>query len=273
MWCGIDSDKLACIAGLGSNFKIADKEAEVLCNRAYTSCERQNKLSNEGCFAVAAPLGGPPALRARSTARTIGDAQRTANDMCVRTFGLIDLGVVEVHSWACTMDDIEHPDQLIFDLDPGDGIGWEFVAETALALRELLHGEGFDCWPKLTGGAGLHLMSPIERGLPHKEVHRYALSLAERIAARNPAKYTTLAGPSRRIGKLFIDHLRNGRGFTAIGVYSPRVRAGCPVAMPTTWLEIESGDRPETYRLLRVQSRVGAGLLNSRERLSLPGRS
>jgi bifunctional non-homologous end joining protein LigD len=70
------------------------------------------------------------------------------------------MNVVEVHPWAATVDDIERPDVMIFDLDPGEGIEWDFVVETAIGLRKLLADEGFDCWPKLTGGSGVHLMAP-----------------------------------------------------------------------------------------------------------------
>jgi bifunctional non-homologous end joining protein LigD len=163
---------------------------------------------------------------------------------------LVDIGVVEVHPWAARVDDIERPDQLIFDLDPGQGIEWPFVVETTLALRDMLAREGLESWPKLTGGFGMHVMAPIERDLTHKEVHRYALDLAGRIAARKPRKYTTTAGASHRVGKLFIDHLRNGRGFTAIGTFSPRARKGLPAACPTTWKAVERGER----RCLKVGS-------------------
>ena len=156
---------------------------------------------------------------------------------------------MEWHPWPATVDDIERPDTVIFDLDPGDGIEWEFVVETALALRDLLAVEGFDCWPKLTGGSGLHLMTPIERGLTHKQVHAYAKQIAAQIARRRPDKYTTIPGASHRIGRLFIDYLRNGRGFTAIGAYSPRARKGLPIAMPTTWLQIERGLRSNAFPL------------------------
>jgi bifunctional non-homologous end joining protein LigD len=162
---------------------------------------------------------------------------------------LVDIGVVEVHPWAATVHEIERPDVLIFDLDPGEGIEWSFVIETALALRDLLRMEGFDCWPKITGGTGLHVMAPIEPELTHKQVHAYAIHVAECVAMRKPEKYTTTAGASHRIGKLFIDHLRNGRGFTAIGAYSPRARAGPPMAMPIPWKQIETGLRSDTYRI------------------------
>src|SRR5204863_1470157 len=145
------------------------------------------------------------------------------------------------HPWAATIDDIERPDQLIFDLDAGPEIGWEFVVETAFALRNLLGQEGLDCWPKLTGGSGVHLMAEVEPTLTHAEMHRYAKSIAEKVARRKPSKYTTIAGASQRVGKLFIDYLRNGRGATAIGAYSPRARAGLPIAIPITWKEFERG--------------------------------
>jgi bifunctional non-homologous end joining protein LigD len=141
--------------------------------------------------------------------------------------GLVEIGVVEVHPWAATIEDIERPDHLILDLDPGPGIKWPFVRDTTFAIRELLEREGYDCWPKLTGGSGLHVMAPIKPDLTHKEVHAYALDLANQVAARDPARYTTEAGPLRRIGKLFIDHLRNGRGFTAVAAYSPRRARAC----------------------------------------------
>jgi bifunctional non-homologous end joining protein LigD len=79
----------------------------------------------------------------------------------------------------------------------------------------------------------------------------YSIDLAKQIAARLPDKYTIEAGPSRRVGKLFIDHLRNGGGFTAVGAYSPRARKGLPVAMPTTWEKLTGGLLPNAFRIGR----------------------
>jgi bifunctional non-homologous end joining protein LigD len=95
----------------------------------------------------------------------------------------------------------------------------------------------------------VHVMAPIDPDFTHKEIHAYSIDLAKEIAARAPDKYTIEAGPKRRIGKLFIDHLRNGRGFTAVGAYSPRARKGLPVAMPTTWGEFVGGLLPNAYRI------------------------
>jgi bifunctional non-homologous end joining protein LigD len=163
--------------------------------------------------------------------------------------GLVDIGVVEVHPWAATIEDIERPDLMIFDLDPGDGVEWPFVLETAFQLRELLTSEGFDSWPKLTGGSGLHLIAEVEPNLTHEQLHRYTKSLAERLARTDPGKYTTIPGAPQRVGKLFIDYFRNGRGASAAGCYSPRARSGLPIALPISWTALRRGAKPNAFTL------------------------
>ncbi|TMJ04324.1 MAG: DNA ligase D [Alphaproteobacteria bacterium] len=170
-------------------------------------------------------------------------------DSVAGLLGLVDIGVVEVHPWAATIDDIERPDMMIFDLDPGEGVEWPFVLETAFRLRALLAAEGFDCWPKLTGGSGVHLVTPIKRSLTHEDLHRCTKALAERLARNHPGRYTTTPGARHRVGKLFIDFFRNRRGQTAAGCYSPRARPGLPIAMPTTWRALEDGIRPNAFTL------------------------
>lgn len=168
--------------------------------------------------------------------------------------GLADMGIVEVHPWAAKVDNIENPDLMVFDLDPGEGIQYPFVIETALLLRDLLSGEGFASWPKVTGGKGLHVMVPLEPDLTHKAVHTYAKEIATCLAATDRGRYTTMAGAANRIGKLFIDVKRNGRGCTAIGTWSPRALQGFPIAKPVTWDDIERGIRPDAFTLGNVRA-------------------
>jgi bifunctional non-homologous end joining protein LigD len=163
--------------------------------------------------------------------------------------GLAEMGVVEVHPWGAKVDDIERPDVLVFDLDPGEGIDWEFVTHTALALREMLADEGLEAWPKLTGGKGLHLMVPIERSMLWDEAHRYCKQLAQKFADRDRARYTLSAALAARPGHLFIDYLRNGRGTTAIGAYSPRARPRFPIAAPVSWADVGQEIRPDTFTM------------------------
>jgi bifunctional non-homologous end joining protein LigD len=168
---------------------------------------------------------------------------------------LVEIGVVEIHPWGATVDDIDRPDTLVFDLDPGDGVAWSFVVETALNLRELLRLEGHEPWPKLTGGKGLHVMVPITAQMDWSTAKAYTRRLAEKVAATAPNRYTTAAALAKRPGRLFIDYLRNGRGTTAVGAYSPRARAGFPIAAPVTWEHVEKGGAPDAFTLDRPTPR------------------
>jgi bifunctional non-homologous end joining protein LigD len=155
-----------------------------------------------------------------------GEGTRLGVDDLDGLLGLVEIGVIEVHPWNATIDDIEHADRVVFDLDPGAGLTWDFVIESASALRQMLRKEGQSCWPKPTGGKGLHVVVPLERQqkLSHDEAPAYSMQLAERLANTNPQRCTTSAAMADRRGRLFIDFLRKGRGTTAVGPYSPRAR-------------------------------------------------
>jgi bifunctional non-homologous end joining protein LigD len=169
--------------------------------------------------------------------------------------GLVEIGAVEIHPWGATIEDIEHPDTLVFDLDPGEGVGWAFVVETAFRLRDLFAAEGLECWPKTTGGKGLHVMVPIEPEMDWDRAHAYTRGIAERLAAVAPDRYVTSAALESRKGRLFIDYMRNGCGTTAVGPFSPRARAGFPIAAPVTWREIEHGLRSDAFNIRNVPRR------------------
>lgn len=163
--------------------------------------------------------------------------------------GLVQIGAAELHAWNATVDDIEQADRLVFDLDPGEGIEWPFVIDTALELRRLLQAEGFRPWPKMTGGKGVHLMVPLGTPMSHDDAHVLSHAIARRLSANDSTRYTVSASMSQRKGRLFIDYLRNGRGTTAVGAFSPRVRPGFPIAHPVTWKQIEAGIRPDAYTM------------------------
>jgi bifunctional non-homologous end joining protein LigD len=181
--------------------------------------------------------------------RAGGEGTRLWIEDLAGLLGLVAIGVVEVHPWNSSVDDLEHPDVLVFDLDPGEGIEWDFVIDTALSVRALLKAEGLTSWPKVTGGKGLHIMAPLARDMTHDAAHQYSRELAQRIAGTDPDRYTTSAAMPERTGKLFIDYLRNGRGTTAVGTYSPRARPGFPIAAPVTWKAVERGIRPDAFSI------------------------
>jgi bifunctional non-homologous end joining protein LigD len=163
--------------------------------------------------------------------------------------GLVDMDVVEIHPWQSTVDDIEHADLIVIDLDPGDGLPWDFVCDTALMLREDLKGQGYDPWVKTSGGKGLHVMVPLSEPQPWAEVRSWSKAFVEEFS-RHDDRYVTLNSPGARAGKLFLDYLRNGRGNTAVGTFSPRARARWPLSYPVTWTAIKRRQvQPTAYRL------------------------
>jgi len=183
-----------------------------------------------------------------------GEGIRLWVDSLDGLLGLLEIGVVELHPWGATVDDIERPDTLAFSLEPGDEIEWSVVVEAAIRMRELLTAEGLESWPKLTG-TGVHVMAPIEPDLDWDEARRFSREVAERLAATAPDRYVTEAARDKRRGRLFIDWLRNGRGATAIGAYSPVARRGFPVAAPVDWRRLGKGVRPDAFTISRPPSR------------------
>jgi len=152
---------------------------------------------------------------------------------------LVQLGVLEVHTWNARADRLEQPDRLIFDLDPDPAVGWEGVVEAARNVRERLERLGLESFLKTTGGKGLHVVVPITRGPDWDDCVLFSRALAEAIEADEPDKYVTTMAKAKRKGKVFLDYLRNARGSTAVAAYSTRARPGAPVSVPIAWEELD----------------------------------
>ncbi|MBZ9706860.1 DNA ligase D [Mesorhizobium sp. B3-2-1] len=178
-----------------------------------------------------------------------GEGVRVWVDDLAGLLGLVEMDVVEVHPWNATVDDIEHADRVVLDLDPGEGIEWAEVIETAQALREIIASAGLESWPKVTGGKGIHLMAPLETKMTHDSARQFAKSLAQCLLDARPDRYLLSAVPDARRGRIFLDYLRNGRGNTAVGAFSPRARPGLPIAHPVTWSQVERGIRPDSFTI------------------------
>ncbi|MGO8916807.1 MAG: non-homologous end-joining DNA ligase [Stellaceae bacterium] len=172
---------------------------------------------------------------------------------------LVQIGVLELHPWGSTVQRLETPDRLIFDLDPDPSLGWTEVVEAALELRRLLQELGLESFAKTTGGKGLHVVVPLRPLIDWERLHAAARAIALLLAERAPQRYTLEAAKKARRQRIFIDYLRNGRGQTAVAPYSPRARSGAPVATPLAWPEVEAAPRPDRFTVKTVPSRL-AGL-------------
>jgi bifunctional non-homologous end joining protein LigD len=172
---------------------------------------------------------------------------------------LVQMGVLEVHVWGARADEIEKPDRIVFDLDPGPKVTWSFVIETAHRVRELLQEIGLASFAKTTGGKGIHVVVPIRRGPSWDEIKELSAGIASGLVREQPDRMTTHLSKARREGRIFIDTLRNRRGATWVAPFSPRARPGAPVSTPVSWSELIPRLRPDRFTVRTVPSRLGRG--------------
>jgi bifunctional non-homologous end joining protein LigD len=201
--------------------------------------------------------------QARSVPRIAIRHEGTVRDyVCVRSLAdivaLVQNDVLEFHPWGCQVEDIEHPDLLVFDLDPAPGVAWERVLRTACELRDRLHDLHLTAFPRTTGGKGLHLVVPLHPQADWDTAKAFARAVSEQHARDEPDLLTTSMSRSKRHGKIFIDYLRNGRGSTAIASYSARARPRAPVAVPLRWDELSPAVRSGHYTVETLQRRLSA---------------
>jgi bifunctional non-homologous end joining protein LigD len=170
---------------------------------------------------------------------------------------VVNLGCIDLNPWYARCDDTDRPDYLHFDLDPGPGVPFTRVRETALVVREALDSIGIPVLAKTSGSTGIHLYVPIVRGPTQKRVWGFAKSLAKRLERRHPqlitAEYQIADRPR---GRVLVDYNQNAWGRTLASVYSVRPTEHATVSTPVTWRELERGVEVDAFRMDNVPARV-----------------
>lgn len=169
---------------------------------------------------------------------------------------MVQMGVLEMHPWGVRVEAPDRADRIVFDLDPAEGLGFEAVIAAAREVRDRLKALGLQSFCKTTGGKGLHVVVPVEATAPWKEVKSFAKGFSAEMAADSPDKYLTKATKADRVGRIFIDYLRNDPTSTAVAPYSTRSRKGAPVAMPLRWEQVKAGLDPCDYTVETVPGLV-----------------
>ena len=170
---------------------------------------------------------------------------------------VINLGCIDLNQWYARRDDVERPDYLHFDLDPGVGAPFERVLETALIVREALDVLRMPALVKTTGSKGLHVYVPIVRGPLQKQVWTFAKALARELASRHPAIITAeYRVACRPRGRVLVDYNQNAWGRTLASIYSVRPRRDATVSTPITWQHVQRGVRIEDFTMRNVPARV-----------------
>jgi bifunctional non-homologous end joining protein LigD len=164
---------------------------------------------------------------------------------------------IEFHAWGSRVDQVERPDRIALDLDPGEGMGFEEVKAAAFTLRGLLDAVGLQSFPMLSGGKGVHVVVPIRPEGDWDDVRGFTRRLCAALAEAEPSRFTIALPKKDRKGRIFLDFLRNQRTATAIMPWSLRARAGAPVAAPVTWRELPDIDGAGRWSIADLKSLLG----------------
>ncbi|MER8676278.1 MULTISPECIES: DNA ligase D [unclassified Mesorhizobium] len=158
---------------------------------------------------------------------------------------LAQFGVVEFHTWGTHRLSLDKPDQIVFDLDPGEGIAWREVVEAAVHIKGELERFGLVPFAKTSGGSGIHITVPVTQKQNWKKLHQATSAISTHLAATAPDTFTTTMGKENRKRRIFIDYHRNARGHTSAAPYSLRARTNLPASTPVSWADLETIDAPQ----------------------------
>jgi bifunctional non-homologous end joining protein LigD len=165
---------------------------------------------------------------------------------------LAQFGALEIHVRGSRLGRLELCDRIVFDLDPGESVGWKEIVAAAQETRDRLKAQKLKSFVKLSGGKGIHVVVPIA-GIDWESTKRFAARLAESMTADSPQRYLAKMTKSLRQGKIFIDYFRNSREATSVAAYSTRARAGAPISMPLSWEALARTTSGNQFTLLNSQ--------------------
>jgi bifunctional non-homologous end joining protein LigD len=167
--------------------------------------------------------------------------------------------VVEIHSQNATGKHYDTPDRMVFDLDPGEGVEWSKVQEAAQLMRAFLQELGLNPFLKTSGGKGLHVVVPIKPKLDWDTVKDFSHAIVDHMAQTLPERFSAKSGAKNRVGRIFIDYLRNGRGATTVAAWSARVRPGLGISVPVRWEELPKLKSGSHWTVKTVHTRLDEG--------------
>jgi bifunctional non-homologous end joining protein LigD len=166
------------------------------------------------------------------------------------------MNVIEFHTWNTNVRKIDKPDRVIFDLDPGDGERWERVIEAATLVRTLLQELSLQSWVKTSGGKGLHVVVPLAPRADWDTVKGFAQAAVQHLARVIPQRFVAKSGAANRVGKIFVDVLRNNHGATTAAAFSVRARPGLGVSMPIAWDDLASLKRSDQWNVRNAREHL-----------------
>ncbi len=239
--------------------RIADRVLPLVKNRHLTLVHCPEGVAGECRYLKHAKAWGPMPLKRVKIQEKTKVGEYLVAESISGVVGLVQMGIVEIHTWNSTFTDLERPNRIVWDLDPGPRVGWTKIAAAARALRDVLRALKLRSWVKTTGGRGLHVVVPVRPSLDWSECLEFSRSVAQALERTDPASYTTTFSKAGREAKILIDYLRTNRTNTSICAFSPRANPAACVSMPISWesLRYEPG-RWTLPAVLRHLSRARA---------------
>jgi bifunctional non-homologous end joining protein LigD len=238
--------------------EVAEHLLPFIANRPFSLQRAPDPHTGECVYQKTAPPGLPgwvPTRRVRSEHAALGYADYVIGADLPALLYMLNLGFIAPHPWSCTVDALDRPDQLLFDLDPTE-IAFREVRNAALLLRDLLALFRIRAWVKTSGGRGLHVMVPLAPIHSFEQLRSGAESIVRLARTREPRLFTLDMRRARRRGKILIDVHRNHRGATLVSPYGVREYAGAAVSAPLEWPELERALYPEELHIRNVPERL-----------------
>jgi bifunctional non-homologous end joining protein LigD len=198
----------------------------------------------------------PPALRRVSIPEKTKVGQYLIVDTLPALISLVQMDILEIHTWNTRFEKVEYPDRIVFDMDPGEQAGWEQVVAAAHMVRQLLQSIDLDSFPKTTGGKGLHVVVPLAPRTEWRRCLEFARALAETMERHDRSRFTTTFPKAGREHKILIDYLRNNRTNTSVAAFSTRARPMAPISMPLTWQEVSSASATPEWNIANAEQRL-----------------
>jgi len=229
-----------------------------IADRAMVMKRYPHGAAGEFFFMKRAPSPRPSWIRTCSIVHDSGNViDFPVIDNLESLLWVVNLGCIDLNQWYGRCDDVDRPDYVHFDLDPGVGATFEQVREAALIVRDGLVTLGMKPLVKTSGSKGMHIYVPIVRGPVQKAVWTFAKALSVELASRHPALMTSEYRVARRPkARVLVDYNQNAWGRTLASIYSARPKKGASVSTPVTWREIERGIAIEDFTIRNVPARV-----------------
>jgi bifunctional non-homologous end joining protein LigD len=169
-----------------------------------------------------------------------------------------NLGAIERHPWNSRTRNLDHPDWVVFDLDPGEGVEFAAICEVALRLKDVIGRAGLECFAKTSGSRGIHVYAPLKPVHGYEEVADFAERAASIVAGELPRLATVERSLKKRTrGSIYVDHFQNARGKSVVAPYSARPRPGATVSAPLDWAEVKRGKiTPQDFTIENMRKRI-----------------